>query len=80
MFLGLMKFFRDGHFMMAHGKTDQALKSDLDLIERRLFTLHDYRVDVCDLHIQVHRAAARMGIEISQERRREAYLTWLGMH
>jgi hypothetical protein len=65
---------------MAHGKIDQALKSELDLIERRLFTLRGYRLLVCELRMQMCIAAARMGIEAPQERRREAYLTWLGMH
>jgi hypothetical protein len=70
-FLGLMMSFRFGHLTMAHFKMGQALKSETYLIEWRLFTLYGYRLNVCERHMQVHIAAARMGIEAPQERLRE---------
>jgi hypothetical protein len=79
-FLGLMKSFQPGHLITDHGKMGQALKGELDLIERRFFTLHGHKLDVCEFRMQVHIAAARMEIEAPQKGRREAYLKWLGMH
>jgi hypothetical protein len=75
-----MKSFRPEHLIMTHVKMGQVLKGELDRIERRLFALHSYRHNLCELNMHVHIAAARMGIEAPQERRREAYLRWPGMY